>query len=87
VHWLRARALRDRWSEELKLVGREMGWTVNFYYHQVRTWTDRREFAVTQMNLGAAAYAIRKIAMYQQMAATADRKFKGSNPNYYNDFT
>jgi len=38
------------------------------------------------MNLGAAAYAIRKIAMYQQMAATADRKFKDSNPNYYNDF-
>ncbi|KAG1782823.1 hypothetical protein EV702DRAFT_950816, partial [Suillus placidus] len=31
VHWLRAKALRDRWREELILVKLEMDWTHNFF--------------------------------------------------------
>ncbi|KAG1888335.1 hypothetical protein F4604DRAFT_1877431 [Suillus subluteus] len=34
VHWLRTLALRDRWAEELLLVGREMIWTVDFFLHK-----------------------------------------------------
>ncbi|KAG2063084.1 hypothetical protein BDR04DRAFT_986489, partial [Suillus decipiens] len=30
VHWLRTLALRDRWTEELLLVGREIMWTADF---------------------------------------------------------
>ncbi|KAG2365444.1 hypothetical protein BDR07DRAFT_1277135 [Suillus spraguei] len=31
VHWLWAKALRDRWMEEISLVQSEMDWTCNFF--------------------------------------------------------
>ncbi|KAG1868406.1 hypothetical protein F4604DRAFT_1584764, partial [Suillus subluteus] len=31
VHWLRTKALRDQWVEELILVEHEMGWTLEFF--------------------------------------------------------
>ncbi|KAG1740134.1 uncharacterized protein EDB91DRAFT_1248459 [Suillus paluster] len=31
VHWLWAKALRDRWIEELTVVELEMDWTCNFF--------------------------------------------------------
>ncbi|KAG0691964.1 hypothetical protein DFH29DRAFT_883337 [Suillus ampliporus] len=38
VHWLRTKALRDRWEEEILLVGHEMRWTIDFLVHRSRTW-------------------------------------------------
>ncbi|KAG2354213.1 hypothetical protein BDR07DRAFT_1237231, partial [Suillus spraguei] len=36
VHWLRTKALRDRWAEELLLMGHEMRWTINFLAHKTQ---------------------------------------------------
>ncbi|KAF8057043.1 hypothetical protein FPV67DRAFT_1677798 [Lyophyllum atratum] len=47
VHYLRARANRNRWAEELRLVGYEMQWTTRYFLHQATIWRDR--------GLGAAA--------------------------------
>ncbi|KAG1888830.1 hypothetical protein F4604DRAFT_1915893 [Suillus subluteus] len=41
VHWLRTLALRDRWAEELLLVGREMIWMVDFFIHKSQQWVGR----------------------------------------------
>ncbi|KAG2341410.1 hypothetical protein BDR05DRAFT_949739 [Suillus weaverae] len=40
VHWLHTKALRDRWAEELLLVGHEMHWTINFLVHKAQMWLD-----------------------------------------------
>ncbi|KAG1718273.1 uncharacterized protein EDB91DRAFT_1090173 [Suillus paluster] len=45
VHWLRTLALRDRWAEELLLVGREMIWTVEFFIHKSQQWVGRLQEA------------------------------------------
>ncbi|KAG1828050.1 hypothetical protein DFJ58DRAFT_672439, partial [Suillus subalutaceus] len=41
VHWLRAKALRDRWKEEMMLVQLEMDWTCNFFLWKATQWGDR----------------------------------------------
>ncbi|KIN94246.1 hypothetical protein M404DRAFT_35256 [Pisolithus tinctorius Marx 270] len=33
THWLRAKAVRDRWSEEEELLTAEFQWTINFFNH------------------------------------------------------
>lgn len=39
IHWLKAKARRDRWEEEEKLIPEEMGWTVNFFRGQAAWWS------------------------------------------------
>ncbi|KAG2030278.1 hypothetical protein BDR03DRAFT_878696, partial [Suillus americanus] len=41
VHWLRAKALRDRWKEEILLVQLEMDWTCNYFLWKASQWGDR----------------------------------------------
>lgn len=82
MHWLRARALLQRWKEEFILVGYEMGWTVNFYLHQSQIWTNRKAYADSMGDCGAAAYAARKISTYQLVASTLDARFNAVNPGY-----
>ncbi|KAG1837170.1 hypothetical protein DFJ58DRAFT_669107, partial [Suillus subalutaceus] len=36
VHWLRTKALQDRWAEELLLIGHEMHWTIKFLAHKAK---------------------------------------------------
>jgi hypothetical protein len=38
VHWLRARAQKARWQEEVTLLGYEMQWTVRYYMHMSERW-------------------------------------------------
>ena len=75
VHWIRARAQKDRWREEYTLVGYEMQWTVRHHLHSAKMWENRRDSARRVTDLGAAAYACRKIAMWMDMAQAAHRKF------------
>jgi hypothetical protein len=62
-----------------------MGWMVNFYHHEIQIWTDRRKYAEDQKHHGAAAYATRKIAMYENMASLDEGRFKAVNANYKAD--
>lgn len=41
VHFLRARAQKNRWTEELLLVEYEMRWTAQYFSHQVTVWKGR----------------------------------------------
>ncbi|KAG1722601.1 uncharacterized protein EDB91DRAFT_1255997 [Suillus paluster] len=42
VHWLRAKALRDRWAEEFTVIEHEMDWTCTFFLHKSWTWVDQK---------------------------------------------
>ncbi|KAH9477050.1 hypothetical protein JR316_0010966 [Psilocybe cubensis] len=44
LNWLRARAQRNRWQEELALTKKEMEWTVRFYVYMAKTWCARHDF-------------------------------------------
>ncbi|KDQ51515.1 hypothetical protein JAAARDRAFT_140026 [Jaapia argillacea MUCL 33604] len=39
VHWLRAKAMRDQWREELVIVLREMDWVQHFFQHKLEEWS------------------------------------------------
>jgi hypothetical protein len=82
VHWLQARAQRDRWREEFTLVGYEMEWTMRYFMHEAEVWEGRRRVAVHDDKAGAAAYAARKRHTWREMAAAADTKFMGINNSY-----
>jgi hypothetical protein len=41
VHWLKAKARRDRWAEEATLLGHEMDWTFAFFQKQAFKWRER----------------------------------------------
>ncbi len=43
VHWLKAKARRDRWQEEHVLVLSEMKWTVLFYQNKASVWKGRAD--------------------------------------------
>jgi hypothetical protein len=73
VHWLRARAQKQRWAEEFTLVGYEMTWTVNYFLHQSAIWEDRGN---TAHKPGAVAYAAKKAAMWRSMAGISDDLFR-----------
>jgi hypothetical protein len=41
VHWLKAKARRDRWSEESTLLSDEMDWVLRYFQTQAACWHDR----------------------------------------------
>ncbi|KAF8799518.1 hypothetical protein BYT27DRAFT_7007088, partial [Phlegmacium glaucopus] len=73
VHWLRARAQKLRWQEELILVTYEMQWTVR-YFVQARQWEAVAENAC--VSAGARAYAARQETTWQRVALAADSSFR-----------
>src|SRR6267154_1631062 len=80
VHWLRARSQRNRWSEELILVGYEMVWTARYFWNRADLWRSR----VVEPNaaLGLKAYATCQAAQWSSLAVDAERLFSGVNPDY-----
>ena len=75
VHWLRARAQKQRWMEEFILVGYEMTWTVNYFRYQANIWENHGIIAQRAGKRGAVAYAARKAAMWRAVAATSRQQF------------
>ncbi|KAG1871356.1 hypothetical protein DFJ58DRAFT_713869 [Suillus subalutaceus] len=57
VHWLRTKALRDRWVEELLLVQHEMNWTCDFFLHKAEQWICLAAIAKEARKMGHLAYA------------------------------
>lgn len=82
VHWLRGRAQKLRWEEEVILVGYEMQWTVRFFVHKQEVWERRRVMANGNQATGPAAYAARKAAMWGWMAQDANHSFIRANSGY-----
>lgn len=80
MHWLRARALNQRWHEEVVLVTYEMQWTVCYFLHKCKEW---REGAHNpEASPGARAYAIRQGRRWQLLADGADFLFTRVTDHY-----
>ncbi|KAF8816556.1 hypothetical protein BYT27DRAFT_7220649 [Phlegmacium glaucopus] len=74
VHWLRARAQKNRWKEEQILVGYEMEWSVRYFLYWAKVWEECCNVAA--LSPGAIAYAARQNARWRQVAAAAESLFK-----------
>lgn len=81
VHWLRGRALSQRWTEENKLVNNEMQWTVRYFLHKAAYWQDVPT-KYRNASAGAVAYAARQSAQWKQLADGAHMLFTINNPAY-----
>jgi hypothetical protein len=81
VHWLRANAKHDRWSEELSITTHEMAWIPRYFLHRAEAWIGRLE---SEKLPGAVAYIKRQAANWRQMAASSVRIFKAINPRVGN---
>jgi len=75
VHWLRAKAQKTRWIEELQCLQVEMESAVRFFQYQERFWQEKQELIEPSSQPGHAAWAARQSSMWHSMAAQADSKF------------
>lgn len=74
VNWLRTKARRDRWAEELKLVQNEMVWTVRGFRAKATEWRDLRRSC--QNEPGLQQYAAKQQGMWSDMALKAANAFR-----------
>ena len=78
VNWLRAKARKERWEEEMELVESEMGWTANCFWHHERIW---RQIAEEARGPGHKAYAWKQSSTWARWAKTAENTFKALKMN------
>lgn len=71
-----------RWKEELILTSYEMRWTVRYFRNQVAVWDAHRIAADARHLSGPAAYARRKMAMWHNLASSADKRFMSVNRHH-----
>ncbi|KAG1901338.1 uncharacterized protein F5891DRAFT_1187617 [Suillus fuscotomentosus] len=76
VHWLRAKALRDRWREEMLLVKLEMDWTCKFFLWKTTQWGDHMQESLEKCLPGHGCYAGRQSQMYSLLAQDAQAAFQ-----------
>jgi hypothetical protein len=73
VHWLRAKAQKMRWIEELQCLQVEMKSAVRFFRYQEGVWHFKERSSPSQP--GHTAWAARQSAMWNSMAIQAESKF------------
>ncbi|KAG1830857.1 hypothetical protein EV424DRAFT_1470239 [Suillus variegatus] len=76
VNWLRTKALRDRWNEEVILVKHEMQWSINFFTHRAKQWLCHMHNATSAGLTGHTCYAARQSHIYDLLAAHAEDAFR-----------
>ncbi|KAG1884743.1 hypothetical protein F4604DRAFT_1919247 [Suillus subluteus] len=76
VHWLRAKALWDRWKEEMTLVQLEMDWTCHYFSWRATQWGDRMRESLEKRLPGHACYSGRQSQMYSLLAQDAQAAFQ-----------
>jgi hypothetical protein len=76
VHWLRAKAQKARWIEELQCLQIEMESAIRFFQHQEQFWNEKRELIEPGSQPGHAAWAAKQNAMWNSMATQAGSRFK-----------
>ncbi|KAF9555065.1 hypothetical protein CPC08DRAFT_643398, partial [Agrocybe pediades] len=80
VHWLRARAEKDRWQEELQLTRHEMEWTTRFYMHMAQVWAQHRNNC--REKPGFTAYAEQQIALWNDLGHIVENLFCHHNSTH-----
>ncbi|KIK13806.1 hypothetical protein PISMIDRAFT_118191 [Pisolithus microcarpus 441] len=81
IHWLHAKAAKDHWEEENKLVTSEFQWVVNFFQHRAKRWNEIYMANKSAGNHGAACYAARQQAMYDRLTEQAQLIWQEMNPD------
>lgn len=74
VNWLRAKARRDRWDEELELVRNEMVWTVRGMQSMAKEWEKLKQSSGEER--GLKQYAAKQEGMWLNMATKAQQVFE-----------
>ena len=72
---MRAKARRDRWDEELKLVKHEMSWVVLWFKHQKLVWEKRAEKSNGADKPGHRIYALKQVDLWHRLENHARREF------------
>jgi hypothetical protein len=76
VSWLRAKARFDRWSEDLRLVGYEMQWTVNWFRWKEDQWRRRlNDLENEERPPGLDSYCHKHITLWHSLAEQAQTQF------------
>ena len=75
VHWLRAKAQKMRWIEELQCLQVEMESAVRYFRHQEKFWKERGEVIDSRSQPGHAAWAAKQSAMWCLMAIHVNSTF------------
>ncbi|KAI6016300.1 hypothetical protein BKA83DRAFT_4128925 [Pisolithus microcarpus] len=74
INWLKARARRDRWKEEVSLVRHEMLWTGLWFEYHKNMWEQR---ALQLTEPGKEAYARKQMVLWSDFANKARLMFQG----------
>ncbi|KAJ7832602.1 hypothetical protein B0H13DRAFT_1914961 [Mycena leptocephala] len=84
VEWVRARARKIRWTEEVMILREEMrrvirylGWQVTWWQERVNTWPD----AAPSVQAGARAYTMKQAAWHERLAGFFQTKWNLSAPS------
>ncbi|KAG1904482.1 uncharacterized protein F5891DRAFT_1183902 [Suillus fuscotomentosus] len=76
VHWLMAKALRNRWREEMLLVKLEMDWTCKFFLWKTTQWGDHMQESLEKHLPGHGCYTRRQSQMYSLLAQDVQAAFQ-----------
>jgi hypothetical protein len=63
VHWLRAKAQKTWWVEEIQCLQVKMESAIRFFQYQERFWQEKQEVIDIQTQPGHAAWAARQNSM------------------------
>ncbi|KAI6015713.1 hypothetical protein EDC04DRAFT_2577949 [Pisolithus marmoratus] len=75
INWLKARARRDRWKEEVSLVRHEMLWTELWFEYHKKMWEKAKGSAVNRAR--KEAYAKNQMGLWSDFASKARLMFHG----------
>ncbi|KDQ49396.1 hypothetical protein JAAARDRAFT_143485, partial [Jaapia argillacea MUCL 33604] len=75
LHWLRAKAMRNHWQEELTLIMHEMTWASAYFAHRSREWDSRARDPSQSLSSGHKCYAMWQAEMWKMFATTAINEF------------
>ncbi|KAI6010211.1 hypothetical protein PISMIDRAFT_115266, partial [Pisolithus microcarpus 441] len=74
INWLKVRARRDRWKEEVSPVRHEMLWTGLWFEYHKNMWEQR---ALQLTEPGKEAYARKQMVLWSDFANKARLMFQG----------
>ena len=71
VQWLRAKAIKDHFEEEVVLLKAEMGWTVNYFHNQSLNW--KVLYNAGDNDRGRACIAAKESAVWEKLKEDAEQ--------------
>ncbi|CAA7269133.1 unnamed protein product [Cyclocybe aegerita] len=82
IHWLWARAQKERWSEEYVLTGHEMEWTTRYFMHRAEWWKATMLGGGTEAAPAVLEYAEQQLHLWNELGRIADGWFGREQGSY-----